>query len=297
MRLEAVAATMAVGIGDFISRHMGHPTLQSTAAGLKTVNPDWLKKMYPQTATPPPSVDPTTLVKQEEARKKWQATEQQIADIQKQIEVAGESGYEKMNVLLGRRQELLVDLTFSMSDEARQQKDLVDLAQNELDIKNAQVAADREKRDLNRQLASLEGEKSDLLARQKYTMIHTITPYLPTVEQMAGNSELLARQYGRRGVFDMMRGSKFQKKAEELIRLQHQYAWNILHPGVNSEQFVGNQHKQIDQLKKYFTDAGFMSPDDAYKELIKNTAKTNDGINALVARMQRDGIPVTIAST
>lgn len=106
------------------------------------------------------------------------------------------------------------------------------------------------------------------------------TPYLLSVRDLAGKNftRRLDEDYGEGGRFDLRHGSPFADKAQQLETLQHQYAWNVLHPGMNPDSFVKNQESQIDALQQQFAKAGIGDP-------LKNIATST----ALVAGAVKNG--------
>jgi hypothetical protein len=135
-------------------------------------------------------------------------------------------------------------------------------------------------------------ERNLLAANQKYEEFHNRTPFVPSLEEMAaggGFNTRLKKLYGLGGRFDLTAGP-LKGQAQELERLQYQLAWNVTHPGANSEKFVTEQKSRIDELKAVFQKAGIIPAADKLDSIDNRMQTLNESIDRLNMIASKEGI-------
>ncbi|HTQ52703.1 MAG TPA: hypothetical protein VMJ12_18485, partial [Candidatus Acidoferrales bacterium] len=241
--------------------------------------------------------DPTgaqAMLRQEQAQR-WQTTLSRIAEIYRQMYDAGARGETKVNDLIARGGELRLQVALNpLMTSVQYQQTLVELAQNELDIKTAKAAADQETLELNRRLRDLYREQAGI---EREARAHAAEGTWLTLEQLAGSryTRSIEQQYGAGGRYDLSRGNtRFAREARELYRLTHGATAYDREYGTQSN--VDWDIARIGTLRKSLSSGNVLPPDESLAAIVQHSQTTASAITDVRDQMRRDGIPVKIDS-
>lgn len=195
--------------------------------------------------------------------------------------------------------ELQLKLDSAIKDQIGDQKELSE--QQTESKRKANLLADKASQkidhdnDLLRQQAEIQRNiGAATIAQKREEVEHYSGGKIPSLEEMASGGGFMTRlkkSYAPGGQFDMMRGSPFAAQARNLETLQYQYAWNVLHPGANSDALVASQKSKIDEIMGVMDKAG-IGPGAKFEKMNNNLTALNDKNAEIITALAKDGIIV-----